>query len=66
MGEGEDWVLIRLSGSGAAPQKANLGNKEILFITLTPSLQILMTIRSKKLTLTGCLFCAELDILLSF
>lgn len=59
MGEGEEWVLIRLSWSGAAPQKANLGNKEIPFITLS-------SYEDKKVTFIGCLFYAEIGFLISF
>lgn len=58
MGEGEEWVLIRLPGSGAVPQKANHGNREILFITLTPTLQIPMTKRRQNLTFTGRFVCS--------
>lgn len=75
MGEGEEWVLIGLPWSGAAPQKANLENSEILFITLTPSRQIPMKERSRKLTFfffykklnfIGSLFCAGLGFLIAF
>lgn len=54
------WVLMRLPGSGAVPQKANLGNREILFITLTPSLQISVEELSRKLTCILYLFRARL------
>ena len=66
VGEGEEWVLIRLPWSGAAPQKANPGNAEILFITLTPSWRIPMKERSKKLMFIGSLFCAGLGFLIAF